>query len=149
MDVRSLVSSPLRSLVAGLAAAVLIAVAGSAADPPVTADARVERGAESFRVYCANCHGLAGKGDGPTAAYLTIEPGDLTRIAERNGGKFPESRVREVIDGRTSLRGHGTREMPIWGLAFQRWDLDAGQEDEVASKIDDLVAYVASIQAGR
>jgi mono/diheme cytochrome c family protein len=47
------------------------------------------RGAALFHQYCASCHGEKGTGKGPVAAYLTVQPADLTRIAERADDTFP------------------------------------------------------------
>jgi hypothetical protein len=43
---------------------------------------------------------------------------DLTVLTRNNGGLFPVNRVIEIIDGRTQVKGHGTREMPIWGDVY-------------------------------
>ena len=45
-------------------------------------------------------------------------PADLTRLAEKNDGRFPYSRVFAVIDGRYLVPAHGEREMPVWGRQF-------------------------------
>ena len=31
---------------------------------------------------------------------------------------FPTDRIIEIIDGRQALKGHGPRNMPIWGTAY-------------------------------
>jgi len=106
----------------------------------------VETGRLLFRIYCATCHGETARGDGTTAAYLTVKPPDLTKLSRRNGGEFPEQKTREIIDGRAVVRGHGNREMPLWGLAFQDWAVDRNQESEVQARIEQLVRYLESIQ---
>jgi mono/diheme cytochrome c family protein len=99
-------------------------------------------------VYCASCHGPNGKGDGPIAANLQVKPPDLTRIAARNGGKFSSEVVERIIDGRNPVKNHGGQGMPVWGDAFLR----AGTQktpmtpDEVRTRINALVKYLASIQ---
>jgi mono/diheme cytochrome c family protein len=103
-------------------------------------------GKSLYRVYCASCHGDSAKGDGSTAAYLTVKPTDLTKLSRQNGGKFPAERLHEVIDGREVVRAHGEREMPLWGFTFQDWNADAGQEDAVRQKIDQLLSYLETIQ---
>ncbi len=47
---------------------------------PVPADAAsIARGSELFHINCSQCHGLAGKGDGPIANFIQpIKPADLT-----------------------------------------------------------------------
>ena len=123
----------------------LVPLSGLVADADEDEDvARV--GQSLYRIYCASCHGDTGKGDGSTAAYLTVKPTDLTKLSRENGGEFPEDRLREIIDGREDVRAHGSREMPLWGLTFQDWNADSGQEEEVRQKIDQLLSYLESIQ---
>ena len=71
-----------------------------------------------FREYCAVCHGVAGKGDGPAAAALKSHP-DLTQLAAKNGGKFDEAKVQYAIKGEADAPiAHGSKDMPIWGPIF-------------------------------
>src|SRR4051812_33522537 len=102
-------------------------------------------GQDSFRYYCAACHGRSGHGDGPVAAALKTKPADLTRLASLNGGQFPRERVQAfVAHGRTDAPAHGTPDMPVWGPIFQVLD----PSDRVAqARIDNVVAYIQSIQA--
>ena len=76
-------------------------------------------GVESYRVYCASCHGVDGKGGGPAAAALKKAPGDLTQISKRNHGEFPAVRVTHIIDGYEVEAVHGSRDMPVWGDYFR------------------------------
>jgi len=75
--------------------------------------AEPESGEHLFERYCASCHGTNGKGDTRLARLFEVGPPDLTRIALRQGGWFPEATIREIIDGRYAA--HGRREMPVWG----------------------------------
>jgi mono/diheme cytochrome c family protein len=75
-------------------------------------------GALLYQRYCASCHGVAGKGDGPLAASLRQIPADLTTLAQRAGGHFDEAAVMATIDGRRAVAAHGPREMPVWGTVF-------------------------------
>jgi mono/diheme cytochrome c family protein len=107
-----------------------------------------------FRQYCAQCHGMGATGDGPGAAALKKKPANLTTLAKKNGGVFPEQEVREFIDGTKTAASHGTREMPIWGYAFMnRQSTMGGQttvsplsQQEIKQKIDRLVEYIKTIQ---
>jgi mono/diheme cytochrome c family protein len=110
------------------------------------AEDRVEQGRRTYSVYCASCHGLAGRGDGPVAGDLKVAPTDLTRLAARNDGRFPQDRTHRAIDGRLQTRGHGTSEMPVWGATFQVLGSDHNQEREVRERILDLLSYIESIQ---
>jgi len=127
--------------------AVVLALTIAAAVSADEARTREEWGRLHYRVHCLNCHGDDGRGDGPVAEVLTLEPSDLTLIAQRNGGEFPGDEVYAVIDGREKVRSHGRRDMPVWGLSFQDRGRDSDQEGEVSEKILDLLAYLESIQA--
>ncbi len=101
-------------------------------------------GASTFRVYCANCHGQGGLGDGQVAAYLKVEPTDLTQLQKSHEGEFPAQAVYRSIDGREEVKLHGNREMPIWGDALSR--PGPSPEEDVKARIDGLVSFIRSIQ---
>ncbi len=109
---------------------------------------RAVLGALSYRIHCLNCHGSSGTGDGPMAELLKIVPADLTRLAAEHGGVFPTERVYQAIDGRQEISGHGSRQMPVWGIGFQDLGRDDDQEAAVRDKILDLIAYLQTLQAG-
>jgi nucleotide-binding universal stress UspA family protein len=102
-------------------------------------------GGETFRTYCATCHGTSARGDGPLAASMRRKPANLTEIAKRNGGVFATELVFKTIDGRQPVRGHGGPDMPAWGDAFGK-SREAGDEERVKSLIQALVDYLESIQ---
>jgi hypothetical protein len=77
---------------------------------------------------------------------LRARPANLTTLSRKSDGSFPADEVREAIDGREKVRSHGMREMPVWGLSLQEQERDSDQEREVRGRIDDLVAYLRSIQ---
>ena len=83
------------------------------AKPTVSID-----GKSLFTQYCAVCHGAKATGGGPAASALKVAPGDLTQMATRNGGKFPEDRVFKMLKGDEAVAAHGTSSMPIWGPVF-------------------------------
>jgi len=104
-------------------------------------------GAESFQKYCASCHGTDARGNGPAAAALRARPADLTRIAARRGGTFPDSEIATYIDGRFELAAHGTREMPVWGEKLGYTIAPDVHPDEVVrGRIVILVEYLKTIQ---
>ena len=124
----------------------LLAALGAAAAGAAEADSPVDRGAASFRVYCAGCHGSGGRGDGVAARDLEPPPPDLTRLADRNDGEFPAERTRRVIDGRDEIPAHGPRSMPVWGLTFRDPGRDDDQRTEIAQRILELTLFLESIQ---
>jgi mono/diheme cytochrome c family protein len=104
-------------------------------------------GAELFRRFCASCHGTNAEGEGTVAPVLRIAPPDLTEIAKRHGGEFPENKIYQIIDGRVPTTAHGTRDMPVWGMELWRaqgYDIEAGRKTVLI--IDNLVEYLKSIQ---
>lgn len=64
-----------------------------------------------------------------------------------SGGSFPADYVYQVIDGRKQFLSHGDRFMPVWGSEFWLQEgADEAAEVAVRRRIQDLVAYLASIQ---
>ena len=126
---------------------------------PIFAQAQqvADIGKELFRIHCAVCHGIDGKGNGPIVGWLKKPAADLTKIQENNKGVFPFDRVYEVIDGREAIGAHGPREMPVWGTTFDREEMakmGAGMfvtkpnfESVVRGRIVALIGYVYSLQA--
>ena len=101
-----------------------------------------------YQSYCAVCHGVDGRGYGIMAKFLTVQPSDLTQLAKKNAGRFPFWQIYRTIDGREEVRGHGTRDMPVWGARFRadaKGD-DAGSRSQIAGRILSLVFYLQHIQ---
>lgn len=105
----------------------------------------VPSGKVMYKEYCAVCHGVDGKGQGPFASTLKVPPADLTTLAKRHGGKFPYDYVSGVLrfgPGPTIL--HGSSDMPTWGPIFQYFDKN--NERAVQQRIKNLCDYLASLQ---
>lgn len=102
------------------------------------------KGDELFRTYCAVCHGVAGKGDGPAADSLKKRPADLTQITRKNNGKFPELTVQRMIKGDDLVAAHGARDMPTWGAIFNEMSPD---KELVQARVLALTGYIQQIQA--
>ena len=107
-----------------------------------------------FVTYCASCHGVSGRGDGPMTRELTEKPADLTSLTVKAGGKFLGSDIKKIIDGRTMPRSHGTAQMPVWGqrFTFQATADGVLQEDQkgiekqVDDRLENLITYLKTIQ---
>ncbi|MFZ3263007.1 MAG: cytochrome c [Terriglobales bacterium] len=108
------------------------------------ANAESFTGKQLYSSYCALCHGSDGKGGGPFSPELKVWPPDLTQVAKKNRGVFPEMRVREAIDGEFAKPSHGSAEMPIWGPVFR--SMAHGHKDSAQVRINNLVKYLQSIQ---
>jgi mono/diheme cytochrome c family protein len=101
-------------------------------------------GSKEFQKHCAACHGPEGKGDGPAAQSLKNPPPDLTLLSKQHDGRFPLDYVFKVIDGREMLSGHGTREMPIWGMRYSE-DLAEGDFVKELARGRTLSLFVVGI----
>jgi len=130
-----------------LAAAVAIAML------PCSAMAQQKSGAPpgkgSFVRYCASCHGEDGKGDGPMASMLNPKPSDLTQLAKKNKGVFPALQVADVIDGRKTVQGHGSSDMPVWGERFGETESGSGShtgQTAIRERIQLIIRYINKIQ---
>ncbi len=122
-----------------IAASLFFVAAANAAQPPMTRE-----GPALYRLYCASCHGMEGKGDGPIASALKTAPPDLTRISARNDGKFPMERVVKIIKGdEGGATAHGVRDMPVWGPIFSHVEND---QDAGPVRIDNVARYLRKIQ---
>lgn len=95
----------------------------------------VDAGKTAYLSSCAPCHGADAKGSGTLALVYKLQPPSLIGLAKRNDGKFPDSAVNEIIDGRRFFEAHGTREMPIWGFDVM-----------VRNRITAIVDYLSRIQ---
>jgi mono/diheme cytochrome c family protein len=94
-----------------------------------------------FQSYCSPCHGKSGKGDGPAAAALKKTPADLTKISARNGGTFPDVKIKRYIEGLDEVSAHGSRDMPVWGELFRALSRDTAQ-----IRVQALSDYLKSLQ---
>ena len=101
-------------------------------------------GKQTYVEHCTACHGPDGRGTGPAAPVLKIPPPDLTTLAQRYGGKFPEDYVADVVRFGKPFSAHGAPDMPIWGPIFAI--KEHGNEVAVRRLIKNLCDYLASIQ---
>ena len=108
----------------------------------------VGAGAALYDAHCATCHGLEGRGNGPMAPALMLQPPPLNDLTVRHG-QFPVTRVVTRIYGRDPLVRHGSP-MPVYGPFFEGDDTplkaETGQPIMTSRAIVDLVAYLGVIQ---
>ena len=87
---------------AGLAAAVVAGVGYANQSTAKTviipvSKAPANNGRQMYVNYCAPCHGVDGKGNGPAAAALKKQPTNLAVLSRNNGGKFPSTHIASVL----------------------------------------------------
>jgi mono/diheme cytochrome c family protein len=97
-----------------------------------------------FRQYCAACHGIDGKGNGPATSALKESPGDLTQLAKQNGGHFPEEKFTRVLEGEETVAAHGSRDMPVWGAVLNKLSSNPSMAQ---TRLHALLDFVEGIQA--
>jgi mono/diheme cytochrome c family protein len=103
-------------------------------------------GVQMYRTYCAVCHGLDGKGNGPAAPALKQAIPDLTLLSKKNHGEYPAFKVSNIIRGDYDapvIVAHGSKDMPMWGAVFENLKPD---ESLVTLWIHNLTQYIGSLQ---
>ena len=127
-----------------IAAAALVIGASALVNLGAQAQAQSYSGASDYQAYCSSCHGTGAEGDGVIAKSLKRRPADLTELARRNNGLFPEEKVFNTVDGRRSS-AHSDSDMPAWAEVFAKATESAGA-DKAAARIDVLVQYLQTLQ---
>lgn len=106
--------------------------------------ARIGHGRALFITNCVPCHGGMADGVAEGSHRVARERLDLTRIAERNGGRFDELAVYHHVYGVYNVPLGGEREMPVWGRVIAR-TRDRGPGWAMNDCVS-LVAYLEYIQ---
>jgi mono/diheme cytochrome c family protein len=101
-------------------------------------------GEQTYKQYCAACHGADGKGTGPMGSSFKVPLPDLTTLAKRHAGKFPYDYVSNVLKFGPGVPAHGSSDMPTWGPLFRYFDKQG--ERAVQQRIKSLCDYLASLQ---
>jgi len=129
-------------LVLGLAS--FSSAAAQEAKREAASNLAISAGRDTFRQFCAPCHGFDAKGRGPVAAALNVPPTDLASEKRRNKGQFPLAALEAMLSS-TGLQptAHGSTQMPVWGATFRRID---DSETLVRARIANFLAYLESIQ---
>jgi len=102
-------------------------------------------GLQLYKRYCAVCHGNDLKGNGPISPEFKNPPADLTTLALRHEGKFPDEYVQDVLRNGVKKPAHGDTEMPIWGPLFAT--IPGTDSELVSIRIVNLTNYIKSMQA--
>ena len=111
----------------------------------------VDIGQREYVENCAVCHGTTGQGNGPMAGIINERVPDLTRLSKDHNGAFPFVKVYEFIDGTRPAKGHGPRDMPIWGSVYNQqapqWlGFDYASQDAQAFVRGRILALIGHIQ---
>ena len=104
-------------------------------------------GKQMYVSYCAPCHGVDGRGQGPVAVALKKPPSDLALLSKNNGGKYPSARIVSVLQFGTPDSSHGSAEMPVWGPVLGVLDKTNNEQTARALRISNLSRYLETLQA--
>ena len=100
------------------------------------------KGKRYFQSYCLICHGEDGKGKGPLAKKLNLQPADLS------SEEYQQKGLQELT---ALIEGYGRKEgsnMPTWGTVLPKTDLrDIGA---YITKLDEKkLSYIGDTRRGR
>ena len=117
---------------------------------PAAAGAEPQEPARDFKRYCSDCHGAEADGHGVDAATTPLPAADLTRIATRNGGVFPQERTVAIIRGDAEVAAHAKAGMVGWAEVF-RFDGGLSKspypvDQALDRRIEALADYLAALQ---
>ena len=101
-------------------AAAALALVALAVGPARAVEVEVEK---VFKFYCAQCHGLGGKGDGPNVTKdFPVSPRNFTNAKEMN--KLTDADIKNVIlDGGPAASKSPM--MPPWSKTLTAAEVDA------------------------
>jgi mono/diheme cytochrome c family protein len=138
-----------KSLILTTLAAVFIVAMASADQPNGKVTIPVDKttptsGKVMFTSYCAPCHGIDGKGNGPAAPALKTPASDLTVLSRNNHGKFPDTHIVSILQFGMEMRAHGSAQMPVWGPILGKMNQTNPQEKQL--RISNLSRYLETLQ---
>lgn len=93
--------------------ATCLALSAQAAEQP-----SAKLGAGVFKARCTTCHGSAGKGDGPAARTLPVNPANLTK------SRAPNDYLKLLITEGGDAMGRSAS-MPPWGEVLTPLEIDS------------------------
>jgi mono/diheme cytochrome c family protein len=94
--------------------------------------------------YCAMCHGLDGRGNGPVAIKLIRPPSDLTLQSRNNHGRYPQVHIAGVLEYGARTPAHEPALMPVWGPILGK--MDQANPEETLLRINNLSRYLQTLQ---
>jgi mono/diheme cytochrome c family protein len=102
-------------------------------------------GLQLYKTYCAVCHGNDLKGNGPISPDFKNPPSDLTTLAQRHEGKFPNAYVEDLLRNGVKKPAQAKTEMPTWGPIFA--SIPGTDSELVSIRIVNLTNYIKAMQA--
>ena len=103
-------------------------------------------GKQMYMSYCAPCHGVYGRGNGPVASNLRKKPADLSALSKSNGGRFPSEHVMAAVQFGATNSPRGTAQMPVWGPILAEIDTGYPGQSRGMLRLINLNRYLESLQ---
>lgn len=129
--------------------AILLAGIACWSAPAIAADGTdqspIVSGRDEFVWNCAECHGQDGRGKGPLASALIKPPADLTQIAKKNLGVFPDDKIFKIIAGTENVMGHQSFQMPKFWERFQNTE-GKREYDPADVRIRAIIEHLKTLQ---
>ena len=107
---------------------------------------KTQQGRDLYLRFCASCHGIEGRGNGPVSRQLKVKPTDLTVLSKNNNGAFPFDQVMTSIDGTRIVGTHGEAKMPVWGEVFEKYDRAKKNAKQAVIKVEIITEYISTLQ---
>ena len=137
---RLLVTAAIATLAAGMSYA---SQANTKVTIPVEKTAPTN-GKAMYTGYCAPCHGVDGRGNGPVASALRRQPTDLTLLSRNNHEKYPDAHIVSVLENGSDIASHGSAQMPVWGPILARMNVTNPQDRML--RVSNLSRYLETMQ---
>ena len=99
-------------------------------------EGNAQNGKKLYEQFCLPCHGVTGKGDGPTGQYLPVKPADYAQSMPQYGDKWAEYYFKIIKEGGVAMDPPRSPLMAPWG----------GQLKE--SDIWDVISYIQTFANG-
>ncbi|WP_425074913.1 hypothetical protein [Sagittula sp. S175] len=105
-------------------------------------------GGSRYAMWCADCHGATGDGNGRVAGMMTERPSDLTALARGNGGRFPAAQVmnRLTMAPGPYHRGIAADLAVALDGPMVEWAAPDGRSHMTTSGMAEMLSYVQSMQ---
>ncbi len=84
------------------------------------------------------------QGRGSRSERVDARPTDLTMIARKNNGRFPDEKILAILTGEANVTAHGSKDMPMWGAIFNNMSSNPGMAQ---TRIHALLQFVEEMQA--
>jgi hypothetical protein len=76
---------------------------------------------------------------------MKTPPSDLTQLAKKHNGEYPDNYVAGALKFGNGPGAHGSADMPVWGPLLK--SLDKFHDSTAQQRVSNLVTYIETLQA--